>query len=189
MNKWLIALAVALPVAACSPEPQHYEARMSTARTDASMVADWIIQGRNDFLVLDLRTPAEFAKGHLPGAVNLDPADLSKASVLRQLPTYKKLVFYGAEDRQPQLLQPVFARGLHVLTITGGYESWQHDVVSPLGEKNLPKDVKRIAVSKYFRGESALGTPQPLKEVPAQQYIRQPSLPATRAAPLKLEGC
>jgi rhodanese-related sulfurtransferase len=175
---------------ACAPEPQKFEARMGTARTPPMVVADWIIQGRIDFFVIDLRQAEAFRKGHLPGAINLTPEELARPGTLRQLPDYKKLVFYGAEDQQARVLTPMFARGLHVLTLEGGYEGWQREVMTRPANLTSADGPKREAVSKYFRGESALGTPQMLKEVPAQQYIRPPGLPAGDGTrPKKLEGC
>lgn len=173
----------------CSREPELLQARMNTARTHPAQVADWIIQGRNDFLLVDLRPAEEYRRGHVPGAVNVEPARLTQPAAMRTLPDYKKLVFYGAEDQQARLLAPLFRRGLNVLTLEGGYEGWVQAVMTRPAAVTSPEEARRDAVSKYFRGESALGTPQPLKELPAQQYIRPPSLPPPAEKPPQSEGC
>ena len=187
--KTLIPLLAVLTLVACSREPQLLDARMKAARTRPAQVADWIIQGRNDFLLIDLRSAEAFKQGHVPGAANVVPAELSRPRVVRTLPDYKKLVFYGAEDRQAQLLAPAFRRGLNVLTLEGGYDGWVKEVMTRSAAVASPEEAKRDAVSKYFRGESALGTPQPLKSIPAQQYLRPPSLPPPAGAPPASEGC
>jgi hypothetical protein len=187
--KPLFPLMLALLALACSREPELLHARMNTARTSPATVADWIIQGRNDFLLVDLRPAAEYRRGHVPGAVNVEPARLAQPAAVRTLPDYKKLVFYGAEDQQVRLLAPLFQRGLNVLILEGGYEGWVKTVMTRPTSLTSPDEVRRDAVSKHFRGESALGTPQPLRELPAQQYIRPPSLPPPAEKPPQSEGC
>ena len=187
--KPLIPLFLVLLLAGCSRDPQLLEARMKSGRTQSATVADWIIQGRNDFMVIDLRPAEAYQKGHVPGAINVSPEQLSRTGTVRSLPDYKKLVFYGAEDRQARLLAPAFGRGLNALTLDGGYEGWVREVMTRPASVSSPAEAKREAVSKYFRGESALGTPQPLKNLPAQQYLRPPSLPPPGEGPPQAEGC
>jgi hypothetical protein len=184
----LTPLLLAPLLADCSGEPPWLEARMATARTGPGTVADWMIQGRNDFLVIDLRPAAAFQQGHLPGAIPVEPGRLMQSATVRTLPAYKKVLVYGAEDRQAQLLAPLFARGLHVLTLEGGYDGWVRNVMTRPAAIAGAEDAKREAVRKYFRGESALGTPQPLRNQPAQQYLRPPNLPPAGKPP-QLEGC
>jgi rhodanese-related sulfurtransferase len=185
-----LALALALP-AACSREPAHLEARVQAALTPPAVIADWIIQGRNDFMLFDLRSADAFAAGHLPNAVRVEPAKLRAAGVVRALPDYKKLVFYGDADAgQGEQLAPLFARGLHVMILDGGYGAWQRQVLSPPEHAGTPELARRDAVARYFRGESALGTPTQLQDIPAKQYLRPAQLPPAKPAPtFESEGC
>lgn len=184
-------LALLAPLASCSREPVALESRMHDAVTPPAVIADWVIQGRNDFLLFDLRDEAAYAAGHLPTAVRVDPASLKDPGVVRALPDYKKLVFYNGEDTVTgDLLRPVFARGLHVMILEGGYAGWQRTVLARPATVTTPAEAKRDAVAKYFRGESAMGTPEPLKNIPAEKYLRPPSLPAAQPAPTyQSEGC
>ena len=48
----------------------HFEAEF-TFETDCWDVHDALSSGADDFVLLDVRSPALFAAGHVPGAVNL----------------------------------------------------------------------------------------------------------------------
>lgn len=184
----LLAFAV---LGACSREPVRLEGRLAAAVTPPAVIADWIIAGRNDYLLFDLRDTADFERAHLPGAVHVTPEQLRDPGVVRALPGYKKLVFYGARgDVDGDLLRPLFARGLHVLIMDGGYARWELRVLSKPGRTDTPELARRDAVARYFRGESALGSPEPVKEISAKEYLQPPKLPAPRPAPTyESEGC
>lgn len=184
-------LAAALLIGACTHEPVDMAGRVRTAMTPPTQVADWIIQGRNDFVVYDLRSSEAFAKGHLPGAVQVDPAKLQQPGIVRALPDYKTLLFYDqGDDVDVKALTPLFARGLHVRILAGGYAGWQHQVLTPPVRVASREDAKRDAVAKFFRGESALGRPETLKELPASKYVRPATLPPAKPAPTyESEGC
>ncbi|MCL3862235.1 rhodanese-like domain-containing protein [Actinotalea sp. K2] len=62
-------VALLLGPTACSSGPATPAAQGATD-LDASEFAELV--AREGTVVLDVRTPAEFAEGHLPGAVNLD---------------------------------------------------------------------------------------------------------------------
>lgn len=186
----LALLAVVALLAACTRERVPLEHRASAALTPPTVIADWIIQGRNDFMLFDLRSEAAFAAGHLPQAVRVEPAKLQEPGVVRALPGYKKLVFYAEGDVGADTLAPLFQRGLHVMIVDGGYEGWERQVLSKPEQVATPQEAKRDAVARYFRGESALGTPKPLEEISAEQYLRPPQLPAAAPAPTyESEGC
>lgn len=184
-------LVLAGLLGACTHEPANLAGRMRAALTPPALVADWIIQGRNDFAIYDLRSADAFAKGHLPNAVQVDPARLQQPGIVRALPNYKTLVFYGEGDTlDAQALRPLFARGLHVRILEGGYAAWQRDVLTRPTRVATPAAAKRDAVAKFLRGESALGTPETLKELPASKYVRPATLPPASPAPTyESEGC
>ncbi|MBI3992182.1 MAG: hypothetical protein HY342_02830 [Candidatus Lambdaproteobacteria bacterium] len=189
IRRGVIAIALLL-LAACSREPANLEARFRAAVTAPGVIADWIIQGRNDFMLVDLRAKADFEAAHIPGAISLPASEMARPEVTRSLPEYKKLVFYAAgNDVDPELLYPAFARGLHVMIMDRGYAGWQRNVLAEPPSDGSPRSARLLAVSKYFRGESALGTAKPLEGIPARQYIRPPSLPIQPAAGTQSEGC
>ena len=178
-------------LSACFGEAPDLDHRLRTALTSPATVGDWMIQGRNDFMVFDLRGEADFKMGHLPGAVRLEPARLAEPDTLRAFPDYKKLVFYNRSGEIPaEELRPLLAQGLTVLVVRGGYQGWERDVLSDPGVAMGEEDAKRVAVSRYFRGEAVAGAPQPLKDIPAGKYIRPAELsPVEEEDVPEEEGC
>ena len=57
--------------AASSTEALLHFSRMLTFETDCWDVNDAVSNGKQDFVLLDVRSPEMFAKGHVPGAINL----------------------------------------------------------------------------------------------------------------------
>jgi rhodanese-related sulfurtransferase len=51
--------------------------------TDCWDVHDALANGRQDFVVLDVRSPALFAAGHVPGAVNLPHGKIIESTLAR----------------------------------------------------------------------------------------------------------
>jgi rhodanese-related sulfurtransferase len=59
-----------IPAAASADALQHFS-RLLTYETDCWDVHDAVSNGRQDFVLLDVRSPDMFAAGHVPGAINL----------------------------------------------------------------------------------------------------------------------
>lgn len=62
---------VALIPAASATEARLHFARRLGFETDCWDVHDALSRGMDDFVLLDVRSPALYAQGHLPGAINL----------------------------------------------------------------------------------------------------------------------
>lgn len=60
----------AIPAAASADALAHFEARL-TFETDCWDTDDALSKGAGDFVVLDVRGPALYAAGHIPGAILL----------------------------------------------------------------------------------------------------------------------
>jgi len=107
--------------------------RISPSAAQALIAAN---RERSDFVILDVRTPAEFADGHIAGAINLDFHDDTFAQQLAQLDrdaTY--LVYCQRGVRSDRTLAMMQALGFeHVYDLAGGISHWRRDgfaVVSP----------------------------------------------------------
>ncbi len=60
---------------------------------DRSEVYDRAVKGGDrGYLLVSLQRPADYAKGHVPGAINIPYYDIAKAESLRKLPRDKKIV-------------------------------------------------------------------------------------------------
>jgi len=190
MKRFRLLLILILPFffIACEKEPKIGN-RVVKAQVSPLLIASWIIEGRNDFTLVDLRPKEEYEKGSLPGAILMTLEEITHPEILSGLPEYKKIVFY-AEDSEfdGKNLLPLFAKGLHVMLIENGYAGWKKQVLqSPFPVLTL-EEKQRDAIGKYFRGESALGTPKTLQTIPAKSLIRKPSFKKKKKKQAD-EGC
>lgn len=66
----------AIAAAAPSEAAQHFARRLSL-ETDCWDVHQSLLEGGRDFVLLDVRGRAAFAKAHVPGALSLPPAEIT----------------------------------------------------------------------------------------------------------------
>jgi rhodanese-related sulfurtransferase len=121
----------------------------------AEDVADWIIQGRTDFRLIDLRTEGEFAEYHIPGAERVPLTALAGYGLQKN----EKIVIYsdgGIHSAQAWfLLKTQGYKGVTMLF--GGLEAWKDNVLFPGPVENpTPAQSVQFAkmkeVSKFFGG-------------------------------------
>ncbi|MBW6394729.1 rhodanese-like domain-containing protein [Thermus sp. SYSU G05001] len=76
-----------------------------------------------DVFILDVREPAEFKDGRIPGAVNIPIRDLPKR--IGEIPKGKPIIVYcGIGHRGAMALVFLRGQGYNVKSILGGYKAW-----------------------------------------------------------------
>jgi rhodanese-related sulfurtransferase len=181
-------------------DPQEL-ARIVQTETDhvsPETLADWIIQGKADYRLIDLRSDTAFAQYHIPGAENVPLTALSGYGFLRN----EKIVLYsdgGIHSAQAWfLLKARDYRGVYLLR--GGLEEWKEQILFPtIPENPTPEQAaafeKRKQVSTFFGGTPLAGTRQEGAAAIAMPAPAMPAPPAAGAATggapakKKKEGC
>lgn len=77
MQRWAIVLGMLLACAPSSAAPQHAPVDSSARQTSAEQLEKARVNHAK-LLIIDVRSPQEFATGHIPGAVNIPVDDLPK---------------------------------------------------------------------------------------------------------------
>ena len=82
-----------------------------------------------EFVVLDVRTPAEFAAGHLAGAINVDFKSPDFQAQAAKLDRGKTYLVYCRTGHRSGLALPLLQRlGFsHLLHLEGGISAWQRE--------------------------------------------------------------
>jgi rhodanese-related sulfurtransferase len=107
---------------------RHFESRLAF-ETDCWDVNHALRRGERGFVVLDVRSPALFATGHVPGAVNLPHARIVERN-LEAYPQGTVFVVYcngphcNGADRAALRLARL---GRPVKTMIGGVEGWKDE--------------------------------------------------------------
>jgi len=124
-------------------------------------LADWIIQGRSDYRLLDVRDPKSYAAYHIPTAESVELRNLSDYPLYRN----EKIVLYsggGIHSAQAWfLLRAEGFAGSYILL--GGLNAWKEDILFPeLPADATPDEVasfaRRRTVSEFFGGKPRTGT-------------------------------
>ena len=160
----------------------------------ADELADWILKGRADYRLIDLRDAGPYAEYHIPTAENVPITDLSDYPLFRN----EKIVLYsGGGIHSAQAWFLLRARGYSgVYILLGGLASWQEDVLFPaLPAPDDPESrasFARIAeVSRYFGGTPQTGEPA-AGEAPAR-VLPKVEMPANAPVVVRKkkhkEGC
>jgi rhodanese-related sulfurtransferase len=208
LNQRLAGLAFVLGLVALAAAPYRGSAVMLDAKELAVVVqkeldhvapldlAAWIIEGRSDYRLVDIRTDAEFQRYHIPTAENIPLAALADAGLGRQ----ERIVLYsegGIHAAQAwMLLKALGYRGVYILR--GSLEGWKDEVLFPAvsagpSGADAAREARLRQMSAYFGGTpSAGGTAQANAQAPAMPKVEPPSGASGAsnvAAKKKKEGC
>jgi NADPH-dependent 2,4-dienoyl-CoA reductase/sulfur reductase-like enzyme/rhodanese-related sulfurtransferase len=86
-------------------------------------LADWSEVGRTSALLLDVREPDEFARGHLAGAVNLPLSELRRR--IHEVPRGRELWVYCAAGQRAYFAQRLLMHlGLDAKNLSGGFTTY-----------------------------------------------------------------
>ena len=83
------------------------------------------------YTLIDVRSPEEFAQGHIKGAINIPHNEISENIVLLNSIKDKTLVVYCRSGRRADIFEQDLAKkGFTLLHLNGDFNAWQ--------ENNLP---------------------------------------------------
>lgn len=114
----------------------------------------------DDYTVIDVRTPGEYASGHLPGAHNIPLDQLSTALPALQSAAGRGdlLMVCASGARSGQACTTLAEHGVAAATLTGGTQAWRqhgHDVHRPEGTRttwSMERQVRLAAGSLVLAG-------------------------------------
>jgi rhodanese-related sulfurtransferase len=95
----------------------------------------------NDPLIVSVRSAADYAKGHVPGAINIPLAELTKPENLAKLPTDRKIVVYcytGMTGSQATAILNLL--GYDASNLKFGMTSWTKNTDVASGRYDEAKD-------------------------------------------------
>lgn len=212
VNRRLAVAVLALAVIAVAAQPTR-AGRVTVASDELAIVAargadqvdpvelaNWVVAGRADYRLLDLRDEAAFAAYRIPTAEHLPMARLLDANLARN----ETLVLYADEGVKASqawfLLKANGYKGVYM--VTGGLDGWKARVLFPRLREGTTTEVLRENEllrrrAAYFggtplapgSGEALAAAAPPL---PAPPAVAAPALPGGGAkgpARKKREGC
>lgn len=172
LKKHLLPLSAAALLGACGGPSSNQASLVDVAqaaarasdRVSVEDLASWLIEGRQDFVLIDIRPATEFDKGHIGEARNVPIAQLLTDEALAKLPTDRKVIVYstGSENgaKASTLLR---VAGVDAHVVTGGYNAWHQRILNPdISAEELdgesPVVSAQRAYSCYFVGDRGAGS-------------------------------
>ncbi|MGE5430277.1 MAG: rhodanese-like domain-containing protein [Syntrophomonadaceae bacterium] len=173
-----------------------FAAESRSTKVDPLELAGWIIKGKADYKLVDVRSEKEFNEYHIPEAQNFALVELQNSSIEK---TEKILLYSGNEMDAAQgwfLLRSKGYKAVYILS--GGLEAWKSQVLFPsialsTNPDETMKSEKIKQISRYFGGVPQVsGSDSSVTaktEMPKLQAPVQQSQAGTSSRRTKKEGC
>ena len=166
------------------------ESREHVAPGDLSQ---WLLQGKNDFTLVDIRSTEEYAQGHIRGAKNIPLAVLLKRSTMeREFIDGKTVVLYSnGTSHAAQAWLVLKTAGVDCSVLEGGYNYWVEAILKPA---EPPAGAADDEILKYRAAQSVAdhfgGAAQQKDAVDGgKKGAKTPGAPMKRSGKKKLQGC
>ena len=126
MKKLLSVFLAAILLAGCSAPKETVSYRQISM--DEAII---MMEEESGYIILDVRTPEEFADKHIPGAVNI-PNETIGTEEIPELPDKDQLilVYCRSGNRSKQASEKLAALGYTNVVEFGGINSWPGETVS-----------------------------------------------------------
>lgn len=194
----ILALGVAVAAASVRGEPQR---RLKFAvkggevgQVSPRELADWLVEGRRDFAVVDMRDHADYEKAHVQKAVSCGSCheDRAAGSAAQHgegfIDLSKKLVLYTQTDQEPIVVPKVLHDNPRLYRLEGGFAAWQASVLAKAPLEGLADEEQLAAARRHEAVRAFLSG-----ERPAPSTAKLPLTPIKRAGEHKAatanEGC
>ena len=124
---FVIAVLSILLLVGCSPKKQQEASyRQMDMNNAIAMMAE-----ETDYLILDVRTPEEFAAGHIPGAINIPNEEIGTARIPELTDKDQLILVYcRSGNRSKQASEKLAAQGYSNIVEFGGINSWPGEIVT-----------------------------------------------------------
>jgi len=96
-------------------------------------MAQWLIEERDDYQLVDIRSPWQYDDYHIPTAINIPLQVLFEADGIQRLSRGKKVVVYGlgaGHSAQAQMLLAM--KGFDAYSVRAGISAWWAEIMTPL---------------------------------------------------------
>ena len=120
-------------------------------------LAQWILEKRTNYQLIDIREPWQFDDYHIPTAINIPLTELFADSGLAKLERSKKIVVYGLGAGHPAQAQLLLTlKGYPALSLKEGITAWWEQVLTPQSLRGETANPAGYQQSKVLR-ESFMG--------------------------------
>ncbi|MFG2498723.1 rhodanese-like domain-containing protein [Streptomyces sp. NPDC048441] len=128
--------------------------------TDLTLTADQAVARLHELTVIDVRTPGEYASGHLPDAHNipLDRLDVALPALKTAAARGDLLVVCASGARSATACRSLAESGITATSLTGGTTAWTrlgHDTHRPAGARtawSMERQVRLAAGALVLTG-------------------------------------
>ena len=121
-----LTISTILLLAGCTSNTQQERSYRQISMTEAITM----MEQESNYIILDVRTPEEFASGHIPKAINI-PNEVIGTSEIPKLPDKDQLilVYCRSGNRSKQASEKLVALDYTNIVEFGGINSWTGDIV------------------------------------------------------------
>jgi rhodanese-related sulfurtransferase len=151
----------------------------------AGQLADWVIEDRKDFVLIDLRPAERFAAQHIQTARNTPLTALLSKEGLVRLPRDQMIVLYGDDSAQAAQVSVLLRlAGYQAYFLDDGLAGWTRQVLQPaITAAGDAESRKREAVARHFGGQGLAAASAESQAAPAAPTeTRPPGAPSSNGA-------
>ena len=162
-------------------------------------LAEWLIEGRADFTLVDLRDEKSFNEYSIPASVNIPIENLLDSDLMRN----EKIILYGEDDIASAqawfILKSANYKSVYILK--GGLNEWKEKILYPKLAENASSEekaefekIKQISlhfggVPQIVSGTTTSNVIQNVQTSPAPKITPPPASNLKSAPKKKREGC
>ena len=127
MKRFVPFLFLFLLVAGCAAPAESEDSYRQVSMDEAIAM----MEEKNDYIILDVRTPEEFAEKHIPDAINF-PNETIGTEEIPELPDKEQLilVYCRSGNRSKQASEKLVRLGYTNIVEFGGINDWPGETVS-----------------------------------------------------------